>query len=73
MCIKKKYFIRGLDVHPQTRERFSKQNDQESVELLEILYRDEITHVAAGIRWFEFSCQKHKFVIQVKLNFLIKK
>ncbi len=53
---------RGLDVHPQTRERFAKQNDQESVELLDVLYKDEITHVAAGIRWFEYSCQKYDYV-----------
>jgi uncharacterized ferritin-like protein (DUF455 family) len=30
--------------------------DKESAELLEILYKDEITHVAAGIKWFAIIC-----------------
>ena len=49
---------RGLDVHPQTRQRFLNQKDQLSVELLDTLYYDEITHVAAGMKWFEYSCDK---------------
>lgn len=55
---------RGLDVHPQTRMRFFNQNDQESVNLLDILYEDEITHVACGLKWFEFVCKKYELVIQ---------
>lgn len=60
----KKYniFNTGLDVHPQTRLRFANQKDQESVKLLDILYEDEITHVAAGIKWFQFTCQKNGIV-----------
>ena len=53
---------RGLDVHPQTRQRFLNQNDHESVRLLDILYKDEITHVAAGIKWFQYSCVKYNYV-----------
>jgi uncharacterized ferritin-like protein (DUF455 family) len=53
---------RGLDVHPQTRLRFLNQNDMESVKLLDILYDDEITHVAAGIKWFQYSCDINKLV-----------
>ncbi len=53
---------RGLDVHPQTRQRFKNQNDHESVELLDILYNDEITHVAAGIKWFQYACKKYNLV-----------
>jgi uncharacterized ferritin-like protein (DUF455 family) len=49
---------RGLDVHPQTRVRFNNANDSESVALLDVLYQDEITHVAAGIHWFQFACGK---------------
>ena len=49
---------RGLDVHPQTRQRFDNGNDLKSVELLDLLYKDEITHVAAGIRWFQYVCDK---------------
>lgn len=47
---------RGLDVHPQTLSRFSSQGDSGSVAVLEVIYQDEITHVAAGLRWFTYVC-----------------
>ena len=50
---------RGLDVHPQTRLRFENQKDWQTVELLDVLYKDEITHVAVGIKWFQFVCEKN--------------
>lgn len=53
---------RGLDVHPQTRLRFANQNDEDSVKLLDILYKDEITHVAAGLKWFQYVCKKENYV-----------
>ncbi|KAK6476841.1 hypothetical protein HHUSO_G23345 [Huso huso] len=51
---------RGLDVHPQTLARFAAQSDESSVKILEVIYRDEITHVAAGLRWFTYICAKEK-------------
>ncbi|XP_062577685.1 uncharacterized protein LOC134239530 [Saccostrea cucullata] len=47
---------RGLDVQPKTLEKFVKNNDQESAAILEVIFRDEITHVAAGMRWFTYVC-----------------
>ncbi|XP_026873479.2 uncharacterized protein HI_0077 [Electrophorus electricus] len=47
---------RGLDVHPQTLSRFAAQGDTASVKVLEVIYADEITHVAAGLRWFSYIC-----------------
>lgn len=64
---------RGLDVHPQTRLRFLKNNDELSVELLDILYRDEITHVAAGIKWFQYSCKKCELNYIETFHDLVKK
>ncbi|KAF4111110.1 uncharacterized protein HI_0077 isoform X2 [Onychostoma macrolepis] len=49
---------RGLDVHPQTLSRFAAQGDTSSVKVLEVIYADEITHVAAGLRWFTHICSK---------------
>ncbi|KAI9193662.1 uncharacterized protein BJ171DRAFT_524746 [Polychytrium aggregatum] len=43
---------RGLDVNPQTISKFAKAGDSQSVEKLEIIHQDEITHVACGQRWF---------------------
>ncbi|KAM3927232.1 Rieske domain-containing protein isoform 2-T2 [Leptodactylus fuscus] len=47
---------RGLDVHPQTLQRFLAQGDESSSEILEVIYTDEITHVAAGMKWFTYIC-----------------
>ncbi len=49
-------------MHPQTRLRFANQKDPESINLLDILYQDEITHVAAGIKWFQFLCKSYDYV-----------
>jgi uncharacterized ferritin-like protein (DUF455 family) len=44
---------RGLDVTPATVADMSRAGDEASAALLERIYRDEIGHVAAGIRWYE--------------------
>ena len=47
---------RGLDVTPTMAQRIRSAGDMRSAEILEIIYRDEITHVAAGNRWFRWAC-----------------
>jgi uncharacterized ferritin-like protein (DUF455 family) len=47
---------RGLDVNPATIAKFKKAGDIESTEKLLLIHRDEITHVAAGQRWFSYIC-----------------
>ncbi|XP_071942095.1 uncharacterized protein HI_0077-like [Antedon mediterranea] len=54
---------RGLDVHPKTQERFDRQGDKESVKLLDVIYKDEITHVAAGMKWFTYICNNSQPVL----------
>ena len=44
---------RGLDVTPATIADMLRAGDEASAALLERIYRDEIGHVAAGMRWFE--------------------
>uniref|UniRef100_A0A3P8ZD77 Rieske domain-containing protein n=1 Tax=Esox lucius TaxID=8010 RepID=A0A3P8ZD77_ESOLU len=51
---------RGLDVHPQTLSRFAARGDCSTVEVLEVIYKDEITHVAAGLRWFTYICSQEE-------------
>lgn len=44
---------RGLDVLPATIAKFRKHGDEASAELLElVVYPEEVTHCAAGVRWF---------------------
>ncbi|XP_057798839.1 uncharacterized protein LOC131014767 [Salvia miltiorrhiza] len=46
---------RGLDVVPTTISRFRKGGDDKTAELLEtVVYPEEITHCAAGVKWFKF-------------------
>ncbi|MBM85748.1 MAG: rhamnosyltransferase [Rhodospirillaceae bacterium] len=44
---------RGLDVAPAMIERLLAVGDAESAHVLKVIYRDEISHVAIGKRWFD--------------------
>ena len=44
---------RGLDVTPKMAARLERAGDAESAEILRQIYRDEIGHVAIGLRWFD--------------------
>lgn len=48
---------RGLDVSPMTIARLEAAGDLRSATILRRIYRDEITHVAAGTRWFRISAE----------------
>jgi len=47
---------RGLDVTPEMAARLERVGDAESAEILRRIYRDEIGHVATGLRWFDRIC-----------------
>ena len=49
---------RGLDVFPSAVQRFEKADDQASLELIHKNYREETTHVKAGVRWFRYVCER---------------
>jgi uncharacterized ferritin-like protein (DUF455 family) len=49
---------RGLDVTPAMIARFGRLGDEDSAAVLRVIYRDEIGHVAAGRRWFEWLCER---------------
>jgi len=51
---------RGLDVTPEMILRLERAGDRESAAILDIIYRDEIRHVAAGARWFERFCRDRR-------------
>lgn len=48
---------RGLDVTPGMIERLRSVGDEDSVEILTVIYTEEVGHVAAGRRWFEAVCR----------------
>lgn len=47
---------RGLDVTPDMIDRLRTAGDDESADILNIIYEDEIGHVACGQRWFYEVC-----------------
>ncbi|PKU84592.1 hypothetical protein MA16_Dca024513 [Dendrobium catenatum] len=50
---------RGLDVLPTTISRFRNGGDEDTANLLEtVIYPEEITHCAAGVKWFTYLCQR---------------
>lgn len=47
---------RGLDVTPGMIKSLRKAEDEDSARVLDIIYEDEIGHVAIGRKWFEHVC-----------------
>lgn len=48
---------RGLDVTPGMIRRLRAAGDAASADVLAVILREEVAHVAAGTRWFEHLCQ----------------
>lgn len=49
---------RGLDAAPPVRAKLAQAGDGRAAEILDIILRDEIGHVAIGNRWFFWLCQR---------------
>jgi uncharacterized ferritin-like protein (DUF455 family) len=47
---------RRLDVTPEMAATLDRVGDPQSADVLRRIYRDEIGHVAAGVRWFDWLC-----------------
>ncbi|MCJ7873633.1 ferritin-like domain-containing protein [Phaeobacter sp. J2-8] len=50
---------RGLDVTPGMIEIFRKAKVTQAVDALEVIYGEEVAHVAYGSKWFHFLCGRH--------------
>jgi uncharacterized ferritin-like protein (DUF455 family) len=51
---------RGLDACPVMQEKFRQAGETHTAQILDIILRDEITHVALGHRWFIHACAQHQ-------------
>ena len=49
---------RGLDVTPAMIAKLRAVGDGESAEILQVIFDEEIGHVACGKRWFDFLCER---------------
>ena len=50
---------RGLDVTPGMIQIFKSAKDKGTVAALEVIYAEEVAHVAYGSKWFHFLCGRH--------------
>jgi uncharacterized ferritin-like protein (DUF455 family) len=53
---------RGLDASPALRNKLTQAGDIVAAEILDIILRDEIGHVAIGNQWFNWLCQQRHLV-----------
>lgn len=51
---------RGLDATPAIRAKLAQAGDLAAAEILDIILRDEIGHVAIGNHWFAVLCEQRK-------------
>jgi uncharacterized ferritin-like protein (DUF455 family) len=49
---------RGLDASPAVRAKLVGAGDHRAGEILDLILRDEIGHVAAGNRWYRYVCEQ---------------
>jgi uncharacterized ferritin-like protein (DUF455 family) len=49
---------RGLDATPPMQARLRKAGDLRAVEILDVILRDEIGHVAIGNHWYRWLCEQ---------------
>ena len=64
---------RGLDVTPRIRKKFKDASLHKMVEILDIIFKDEIGHVKIGNYWYQYLCHKRDLDPIKTFDLLIKK
>ncbi len=64
---------RGLDITPQMIDKFKRQSDNKSVNLLTKILEDEVGHVKIGSDWFKTICEQRGINQEQKYIELIEK
>ena len=64
---------RGLDVTPGMIEIFRKAGETGAVEAMEVIYAEEVGHVAYGSKWFNFLCGRHDMDPKDAFHALVRK
>jgi uncharacterized ferritin-like protein (DUF455 family) len=49
---------RGLDATPPMQAKLAQAGDHRAVQILDVILRDEIGHVAIGNRWYRWLCER---------------
>lgn len=64
---------RGLDVTPGMIEIFRKAGETATLEALEVIYAEEVGHVAYGSKWFHFLCGRNNLDPKDVFHTLVRK
>ncbi|WP_417247755.1 ferritin-like domain-containing protein [Celeribacter sp.] len=64
---------RGLDVTPGMIQIFKSAKDKETVAALEVIYAEEVHHVAYGSKWFHFLCGRENLDPVVAFHDLVRR
>ena len=64
---------RGLDATPPTIAKLRQVGDDAAADILQTIAKEEIAHVAAGVRWFEFLCARQHLEPTTTYQALVKK
>lgn len=63
---------RGLDVTPGMITNLRAAGDHAGADIVEIIYRDEKRHVAFGVKWFRFLCEREKLPPEPTFHDLVR-
>lgn len=64
---------RGLDVTPMTSAKLRSAEDEETARILDVIYTDEIKHLAVGMRWFTRFCAERALEPVTAYHALLKR
>ena len=64
---------RGLDVTPRMIRIFEVAQDQQVVDALNVIYSEEVAHVAYGSKWFHYLCGRNEIDPKPKFHELVRK
>lgn len=64
---------RGLDVTPGMIALFEKAGEQQVVDALNVIYAEEVAHVAYGSKWFNFLCGRENLDPKDIFHSLVRK
>ncbi|MEP5760564.1 MAG: ferritin-like domain-containing protein [Litoreibacter sp.] len=64
---------RGLDVTPGMIKLFKQAKEPQAIAALEVIYAEEVAHVAYGSKWFHFLCGRHNHDPKPTFQDLVKR
>jgi len=63
---------RGLDVTPPMIKKLQQAGDEQAVAVLQVIYTEEIGHVAIGAKWFKRLCRQQELDPKDQFQYLVE-